>query len=518
MEEKDKYIPEEETPQTTEEIKRIRLKRHLWPDEIEDRRQKQKISRLKFGLVFFSVLALLVGWLFGSALPMPALRNLSNRARQTMTMDSSKKIDQAFDIMENDWYFGKDIENLDTRLIDSALDGMTAQEEDLHTDYMSAKEVTEFVQSINRDYVGIGVQYIKVGDLNVITRVFRNTPAEEAGVQAGDLIQTIDGEDAAPLTTDEIKERVIGEEGTTVTIVFGRQGEEITLTIERRQISASAFSKIVDNNVGYLNIYQFGNNTDSEIGTYLDDFKAHDVKKLIIDLRDNGGGYLDALEVIASRFLPEGTVVMQEEYRDGTMDDIKARKGMMDFSPIVILVNGDTASASEVFTLALMEQRDDVTVVGTRTYGKGTVQITRMFGDGSAIKFTKSRWLSPGGTWVNGEGIEPDVVVEDAEAIQHVYTEMDDDAVYTVDQVSDSVCDAQLMLDYLEYSLDRTDGYFSAATKEALQQFQNDHDLGGNGDLNKETYEALYSALIYDYSTSFVHDIQFNKAMEILND
>lgn len=130
MEEKDKYIPEEETPQTTEEIKRIRLKRHLWPDEIEDRRQKQKISRLKFGLVFFSVLALLVGWLFGSALPMPALRNLSNRARQTMTMDSSKKIDQAFDIMENDWYFGKDIENLDTRLIDSALDGMTAQEEE----------------------------------------------------------------------------------------------------------------------------------------------------------------------------------------------------------------------------------------------------------------------------------------------------------------------------------------------------------------------------------------------------
>ena len=86
------------------------------------------------------------------------------------------------------------------------------------------------------------------------------------------------------------------------------------------------------------------------------------------------------------------------------------------------------------------------------------------------------------------------------------------------EQVSDSVCDAQLMLDYLEYSRDRTDGYFSAATKEALQQFQNDHDLGGNGDLNKETYEALYSALIYDYSTSFVHDIQFNKAMEILND
>ena len=517
MEDKEKYIPEDEAPQTTEEIRRIRLKRHLWPDEIEDRKQKQKISRLKFGLVFFSVLALLAGWLFGSALPLPALRNLTDKARQAMTMDASQKVEQAFDIMENDWYFGKDIEDLNTRLVDSALDGMTAQEEDLHTDYMSAQEVTDFVQGINRDYVGIGVQYIKSGDLNVITRVFRNTPAEEAGVQAGDLIEMIDGEDASDLTTDEIRERVIGEEGTTVTIVFGRQGEDITLTIERKQISASAFGKIVDNNVGYLNIYQFGNMTASEIDVYLNDFKANGVQKLIIDLRDNGGGYLDALASIASRFLPEGTVVMQQEYRDGSKEEIRTGKGLTDFGPIVILVNGDTASASEVFTLAMMEQRDDVTVCGTKTYGKGTVQITRMFGDGSAIKFTTSRWLSPGGTWVNGEGIEPDVNVEEAEALSHIYTEMEDDAVFTADQVSDSIQDAQLMLEYLDYSVDRTDGYFSAATGEALQKFQNDTGLGGNGSLNKETYEALFSAVVYDNATSFDRDVQFRRAMEILN-
>ena len=516
MEEKETYQAEE-TASGTEEIKRIRLKRHLWPDEIEDRKQKQKISRLRFGLVFFSLLALVIGWLFGSALPLPALRGISDQARQSLPMDSSDKIEKAFDILENDWYFGKDIENLDERLVDSALSGMTSQEEDLHTEYMSADEVEEFVRGINRDYVGIGVQYINSGNMNIVTRVFKNTPAEEAGVQAGDIIEMIDGEDASGFTTDEIKERVLGEEGTTVTIVFGRQGEDITLTIPRRQITASAFGEIVGNNVGYLNIYQFGNMTANEIDGYLDDFQKNDVQKLIIDLRGNGGGYLDALASIASRFLPEGTVVMLQEYRDGKTDNITAGKGMMQFSPIVILVDESTASASEVFTAAMMEQRDDVTVIGTRTYGKGTVQITRMFKDGSAIKFTTSRWLSPNGVWVNGEGIEPDIVVEDEEAIRHIYTEMEDDALFTIDQVDDAVCDAQLMLVYLGYQPDRTDGYFSAATREALKQFQTAYDLKADGDLNKETYEALYSALIYDYSTSFDHDTQYHKALEILN-
>lgn len=140
-----------------------------------------------------------------------------------------------------------------------------------------------------------------------------------------------------------------------------------------------------------------------------------------------------------------------------------------------------------------------------------------MFKDGSAVKFTTSRWLSPNGVWVNGEGIEPDIVVEDEEAISHIYTELEDDALFTIDQVDDAVCDAQLMLVYLGYQPDRTDGYFSAATKEALKQFQIAYDLKADGDLNKETYEALYSALIYDYSTSFDHDTQYHKALEILN-
>lgn len=518
MEENEKYAPQEEPTQPQEEIKRIRLKRHLWPDEIEDRKQKQKISRLKFGLVFFTALALIIGWLFGSALPLPALRSLTDQARMALPMSSSDKIQQAFDIMENDWYFGKDIEGLDVRLVDSAISGMTGQEEDLHTEYMSSQEVTEFVQSINRDYVGIGVQYIKSGDMSVVTRVFKNTPAEEAGVKAGDIIEVIDGVDASPLTTDEIKELVIGEEGTSVTIVFGRQGEDITLTIPRRQITASAFGEIVEGNIGYLNIYQFGNMTDKEIDGYLNDFKAHDVQKLIIDLRDNGGGYLDALASISARFLPEGTVVMQQEYRDGRIDEIKAGKGMMDFSPIVILVDGETASASEVFTIAMMEQRDDVTVVGTRTYGKGTVQITRMFSDGSAIKFTTSRWLSPGGVWVNKEGIEPDVAAEETEALRRVYTEMADDAVFGIDQVDAAVSDAQVMLAYLGYQPDRTDGYLSAATSETLKRFQADLGLNSSGTLDKETYEALFSAIIYDSATSFDHDDPFHKALEILND
>ncbi len=269
---------------------------------------------------------------------------------------------------------------------------------------------------------------------------------------------------------------------------------------------------------GYLQIVQFGEGTADELKSYLDEFEENSVTSLIIDLRDDGGGYLDALKGVLSYFLPENTLILQREYSDGTVVKTYTDQGQYtSFGPIVLLVNGNTASAAEAFTLAMKEQRDDVTIVGETTYGKGTVQITKYFDDGSALKYTDSKWMSPKGVWVNGTGIAPDEEVKLPEVLYTSYTAMDEGDSYALDSVSDYTKEAQMLLQYLGYDVDRTDGYFDESTQNAILKYQQDQDMEETGVLNKDLYEGLISAVVLDWQTNEDHDPQLARAKEILN-
>ena len=515
------YNDSPETKETEQfaDTKTIRVRRHLWPEEVELRDTKKKLKASRIIGICGVVAALIMGWLLASILPLAALRPVQNGISTLIPMDSTKKIETILTIMENDWYFGAGIEDLDSRLTDQALRGITSNEEDLHTEYMSAEEVQDFTQSINRNFVGIGVQFLSDNGLNMIEKVFRDSPAEKAGVLSGDIIHKINGEIADGMNSAEIKERVMGDEGTDVTIEFLRQGEPVVLTITRGKISATAFGKVLDDGTGYLELYQFGEGTGKEVKGYFDDMKAQGATKLIIDLRDNGGGYLTALTDVASYLLPKGTVVMKQEYSNGQKSEIRAKDGMYEnFKGIVILVNENTASASEVLTLALKEQRDDVVIVGTTTYGKGTVQITQSFNDGSALKFTTSKWISPNEVWVNQVGIEPDETVRLHEALYRPYAGLEDDQVIHPDEVSTAVQDMQLCLDYLGYAPGRTDGYYSAQTDAAFAAFRSDYDIAASDGLDKTLYSAIASAVTRDWSLTDTHDLQLQRAQEILHE
>lgn len=510
-------MSEENKVTEEDELRRIKLTRHMWEDEATFRRQEKRAKQLKTLIVIFSVLSLLVGWILGSFVPLTNSTNSSININPNL--DSTKKIETISDIMKNNWLFGKDIEDLDERLETQAINGMTSNPEDPHTEYMSREEVEEFMQGINRNFVGIGVQFISNDGMSIINRVFKDSPAEKAGVQSGDIIVGIDGKDAVGLTSDEVKELVTGDEGTDVTITVNRQGKDHDITITRGPVKATVFGEVLDNKVGYIQLYQFGESTAEDMDPYLSEFKADGINKLIIDLRDNGGGFLDSLGQVASRFLEADTLVMIEEYTDGTVEQIKSRKGHYydNFGPIIILINENTASASEVLTMALKEQRDDVTVVGVTSYGKGTVQVTRSFDDGSALKFTTSKWLSPNGVWINGEGIEPDIEVEIPEAMRTGYNKLEEGDTLDVDSVSNETKYAQIALEYLGYKVDRKDGYYSKATKDAIKVFEKEHDLEEDGILDANTFNALVSAIILDWYTSSANDTQLNKALEILN-
>lgn len=438
--------------------------------------------------------------------------------RSSSISSTEEKIEEALNVMGNNWYFGKDIENLDERLLNQALTGITTNEEDPHTYYMTKEEVESFVQSINRNFVGIGVQFIATDGINMIQRVFKGSPAEKAGVQAGDIIHAVDGTVVDNMSSTNIASLVKGEQGTTVHIDFIRDGETVSLDITRDQISTTVYGEVKDG-IGYLEILQFGESTADEVKLYLQDFIDQNIQDLIIDLRNDGGGYLTALQSVGGLFLDSDGVALVEEYASGKSETLKVNgtKIWNDEGKVVILVNSNTASAAEAFTLCMKEQRDNVTVVGVTTYGKGTVQVTDQFKDGSAIKYTTSKWLSSKGVWVNGVGIEPDTTIELPDILNATIKEMEDDVVYSYDEVNEIVSIAQKALDYLGYDIDRTDGYFSEMTEESVLAFQKDHSLEETGSLDKTTYESIVSTVTLDWSTSDVHDTQLKYAEEYIH-
>ena len=196
-------IDREKLEQTKDGIQLMKLSNRNPDDELE--KTLRHVKRLRISLAILLALGLLLGWAIGSFLPVPGTERLREGIRQSQSMNSSQKIGAAFDIMENDWFFGSEIEDLDDRLSDQALRGIFDNEEDPHTEYMSAEEVVAFRQSIDRDFVGIGVEFINTSGMSIVTKVFKDSPAQKAGVQAGDIIKEIDGISAEGMTSTDVK-------------------------------------------------------------------------------------------------------------------------------------------------------------------------------------------------------------------------------------------------------------------------------------------------------------------------
>lgn len=482
----------------------------------EDKRNRW-LHRVRLGLCLALVFTL--GMAVGGVLHIPLFSRAQELLNLTAKGDNAQKYQEVMQIMSEDWFFAADIPNVRQRLLDQALIGMTTNTEDAHTAYMTEEEIQTFTQSINRNFVGIGVQYRSTDDgLHIITAIMPDSPAEKAGVQVGDIIHAVDGKVVDALNAQEIRALVQGEEGTTVTIDFLRDGKTVTLKLKRAEVSSTVESGVVDDAVGYLHILQFGNTTAAEVRKALETFQAQGVHKLLIDLRDDGGGYLEALQGVVDCFLDKDRVFLIRAYSDGSSTKMKTTGAQIEgIGPIVLLVNGNTASAAEAFTLAMKEGREDVTIVGTTTYGKGTVQVTKYFDDGSAVKYTNSKWTSSQGVWINGTGITPDIEVQLADVLNMPYTVLKEDESYAYDSVGSPVAEMQQFLQFLGYEVDRSDGYFDSSTRDALALFAVDCKLETKDVLNKTAMDALIAEVIRRWSTDAALDTQKIKGIEVLH-
>lgn len=322
----------------------------------------------------------------------------------------SKFID-VYDTITSNYYGELDKEEL----VNKAIESMMKEAGDSYTTYTD-KEVTDsFLENVDGSYEGIGcyVSMTEDGSIYVLD-VFDDGPAQKAGIQAGDIILKIDGENYQGKTSEDMSNYVKNNQNSKITLVIKRDDQEKEFTIVREKVSIpSVSSKVIESNdkkIGYIDISIFSAVTTEQFKEQLEELEKKNIQGLVIDVRDNTGGYLNTVTDIVNLFLKKGEVIYQLEDDDGTKKIKDTTKESRNY-PIAVLVNAASASASEILASAIKESYDGY-VVGMNTYGKGTVQQTKQLSDGSMIKYTVQKWLTPDGNWINETGVTPTNKVE----------------------------------------------------------------------------------------------------------
>lgn len=315
------------------------------------------------------------------------------------------------------YYYDEDFDM--NNLQDGVYEGMIAALGDKYADYYTEEELKELMQSSEGIYYGIGayVTMDNVTNLPMISGVFSGSPAEEAGLRDNDILYMADGEELLGLSLTDAVSRIKGPEGTVVHLTVVREGESdyLEIDVERRKVESPTVKyEMLEDDIGYLRITEFDDVTVDQFAEGLAVLKGSGMTGLILDLRSNPGGNLDAVVDICRKILPEGLIVYTED-KYGKRDEYKCDGQHQLEMPLVVLINGGSASASEIMAGAIKDYGIG-TLVGTTTYGKGIVQQVVSLQDGSAVKLTVSAYYTPKGNNIHGVGIEPDVEVElDAE-------------------------------------------------------------------------------------------------------
>ncbi len=315
---------------------------------------------------------------------------------------------EAWELLQANFYSGPTEVH---KLMQGAIKGMVNASDDPYTEYLDAEEMRLTREHLEGRFVGVGIS-VRVSEHGylLIENPLPGSPAEVSGILAGDLVIKIDGNDIRGQGLREITSKIRGDRGTKVILTIMRDGapDQFDISITRDEIKISSIVSRMIEGIGYLRITSFGNETAKDLKKFLQTLLDTNIQGLIIDLRNNPGGLLDSAIDVSSQFLPEQTVVLIERSRDDQIKEFRASGGGLAIElPVVVLVNGGTASAAEIVAGALQDHKR-ATLVGSTTFGKGSVQRPFSLSDDSAVKVTIATWLTPNGQYLDGEGIRPD--------------------------------------------------------------------------------------------------------------
>lgn len=324
---------------------------------------------------------------------------------------------EVWDLLEEKYAIASTTDEItEKQRVEGAIEGLVDSYEDPHTTYLPPKDSDIFSESISGNFSGVGMEVGIRDDMVTVISPLPDTPAEQAGVLAGDVIVRIDGESTEDMNIDQAVQLIRGERGSEVVLQMYREGElefiDIPITRDTIKIPTAKYEQIDD--VFVISLFSFNAIAVEQMTEALEEYLKSDTEKLIIDLRGNPGGYLESSVMIASYFLPTGKVVVKESFGDSSKDDVFRSRGnqIQIFTPdnLVVLVDGGSASASEILAGALQDH-DTATVIGAQTFGKGSVQELVDLDDGSSLKVTVARWLTPKGTSISDGGLTPDIII-----------------------------------------------------------------------------------------------------------
>lgn len=352
------------------------------------------------------LLALLVGLVSALGTYFLVSSKYEKRAEEELPLTEFLRVEQ--EIKEN---YLRDFDMEDVQY--AGLKAMVASLGDPYSVYYTPEEFAAFQQNSSGEYygVGMGIGIDDVTGLAVVSYFLEDSAAEEAGIQVSDFLVTINGEDVTKNTLQEIRVKCIGDDGTPITIGVKRGEEVLEFTMMRKSIELDMVEyKMLEGGIGYMRIKQFSGNCEALFNKGMDEFDEQGAKGIVFDLRNNPGGYLNTVVGMLDRLLPEGTIVYTEDKYGNR--DTKTSDPDCEQIPVVLLVNGNTASASEIFAGAIQDY-DWGEVVGTCTYGKGVVQVViPIESTGGGLKITSSQYFTPKGRSIDGNGVYPDKFVE----------------------------------------------------------------------------------------------------------
>lgn len=399
---------------------------------------------------------------------------------------------------------------------DIAVERMVGLLNDGYSEYYTPERFESFYTDISGEFYGIGVTITLSGDHVVVASIFPDSPAEKAGLQPYDTIVSVDGQDITGFSVADVASLIKREKGARVTLGIIRDGNLISVDCFCDEVAQNPISYEImeDGKIGYIYLSTFSLNLDEFIVPVLKEFEEKGITNIILDIRNNGGGELNAAIDLAKHFIPNGTIA-KLKYKDPANNADIIVENDLTKSPynMVLLVNENSASASELFAGAVKD-RGAGTIIGTNTYGKGSMQTVYRLATGSGVKYTIAEFHSPNDTRIHTVGVLPDYVVENS---SYTVTEEDFEPM-VFNNITDKnneklVLAVEQRLEAMGYFADEPDTVFDDKTREAVRQFQLMRSLDITGELDVYTLVAI-NDIVYEYT--YVNDDQIEAAKNYL--
>ena len=382
--------------------------------------EKEKKNKV-YKIVMLVILSVFITFMITSiSLYTYFTKNPISLSAKTNNKDISKKLNQYREIIDK-YYLG-DVD--ETKLEEGAIKGYIEGLDDPYTEYISKEDMDSYLDDTMGNFVGIGIYMIKntkYDKIQVLSTI-KGSPAEEAGIQSGDLIVSVDGVEYKADDMTAVSNKIKGEEETKVTVELLRGSENIKYELTRSKVKVNQVEgKVISNDIGYIKFTSFDETTAEDFKKQYQELAKKNIKSLIIDLRNNGGGIVDKALEIADYIADKDSVLLYEVDKNSKETVRKAKTDPIINMPIVILTNENTASASEILAGALKDLGKAKTV-GTTTYGKGVIQQILKLNDGSGLKITIEEYQTPNKNKINKVGIEPDEKVELPNSVESIFT------------------------------------------------------------------------------------------------